>query len=304
MRSDRRDYYQGRSRSYGLTMNNKRKLQAFSTEPMRLSEMATMAEMVEAFNGLLRQQHEFNKRIVEQADAQAGIRGTVVAARQTKRDTRNLNMPSISLDGGRGADCDDPVDDMDIVNLRTLKRLLKCSNLVKILDGCLEFDEMIAAFAGGDDDDDDGGDGGGGVGCAPATFEHRLEIDTGLTSVEQVRVLNEYVFVAGVESSDPTVQSYRIREDGFSLLDSLVLSQEIRRFVLHGQIIYGCRDGADSQNLLSISVRDPWNLAELGSLDVGFAAQGLYAQGGYLYVVGDEIAVVNITNPEEMVKVN
>lgn len=148
-------------------------------------------------------------------------------------------------------------------------------------------------------------------GCVPLTnaLVALSTIDTGLTNCYTTRALNEYVYVAGLDDGvDPTLQVYRFKSDSsLVFLSSLVLSQEIRRFVLHGPYIFGCNDGADGANLISVSVYDPWNPSELDQLDVGFAAYGLDAQGQYVYVVGGtasgEIAVVDVIDPTAMVEV-
>lgn len=138
-------------------------------------------------------------------------------------------------------------------------------------------------------------------------YEETGSINTGLTHIYGVRALNEYAYVAGMHGTDPTLQSYRIKADGnFVLLNSLILSQQIQRFILHGSFLFGCRDGADGQNLISVDIGTPWNLAEKDQLDVGFAAYGLDAQGCYCYVVGgtNDVAVVDVSDPSVLRKVN
>ncbi len=138
-------------------------------------------------------------------------------------------------------------------------------------------------------------------------YQETGSIDTEMISIYGVRALNEYAYVAGLSGSDPTLKAYRIKGDGsFVLLDSLVLSQQIQRFILHGSFLFGCRDGADGQNLISVDIGTPWALAEKDQLDVGFPAYGLDAQGCYCYVVGGSagIAVVDISDPSVLRKMN
>jgi len=133
-------------------------------------------------------------------------------------------------------------------------------------------------------------------------------IDTEMTECYTTRAMNEFVYVAGLDSGQAALKIYRVKGDGnFSLLSELILPQAIRRFILHGPYIFGCNDGDVGQNLISLSVFDPWNPQSLQQLDVGFVASGLDAQGVYVYVVGGsssgKIAIVNVSDPSAMVQV-
>lgn len=271
-------------------MNNKRRLRSFSVAPV--AESATHEELVRAFNEFTRQQHEQNKRLAEQAEAQAGIRGTVVAARQKKRDSRDLNLLSISLEGGRGGDCDDPVDPTDIVNKRYLDEKLKCSNLVKILEQCLDLEDF-------------GGTGGESA-CDPFELTNQKRIDMAMTGVFAIDGLGEFVYAAGtgVSSTDPELRAYRVSPVGnaFSLVSTLVLTEPITSMILHGHYLLGCEDGGS--DLVVIDIKKPDDPEEVAVFALGASARQLHPQGRYAYVATDAgVRIVDLSVPSAPVTV-
>jgi hypothetical protein len=71
------------------------------------------------------------KRIAEQLEAACGLRG-------------DINLASdLHMEENLVREVSDPVEDTDAVNLRTLKKLLRCENLVNILEECWEYSELL-----------------------------------------------------------------------------------------------------------------------------------------------------------------
>lgn len=243
-------------------------------------------------------------------EAQSGHKGSVGVAKQTKKDNRGLLKPGLKLNDGRIAEVGDPEDDQDAVNLRTLRSALNCEQLAKLLEECADDLDVLEPVNNPNPDVDPGtGDPGtdGTGSCSPIDFTEPKIVDTGMTQCHTVRAFNEYVYVCGFDDPNPKLQVYRLQANGKPVLLSFqVLSQECRRFVLQGHHIFGCNDGADSQMVLSLDVGNPWDPAELDSLDVGFPAAGLYADANWLYVVGgeDDIAVIDFTDATALRKVN
>jgi hypothetical protein len=71
------------------------------------------------------------KRAAEHLEATAGLRGQVNIAN------------TMAMEDNPISELKDPVAPQDAVNLRTLKKMLECENLVRILEECADFSEAL-----------------------------------------------------------------------------------------------------------------------------------------------------------------
>ncbi len=253
-------------------------------------------EFISALNARLR-------NIEEWAEERSGLRGTVEFSAQKSR-TPSPGKPkqkdlAISLKNGRIGNMDDPENALDGVNLQYLKKQLECTNLIKILSNCQEFEDVAGSSAPGADGSD-GADGS--VSCGQVSLSDRRFVSTGMTNVFTVEALNEFVYAFGVDGADPTLKIYRIEYDrDLVFVSSFVLTQELRRTTMQGQFIYGANDGAGSSEVFIIDIGKPDAPFESGSLDVTDAINGLHVQGKYCYLATEaDIKIVNVadsTNP-------
>src|ERR1044072_8126902 len=168
-------------------MSNKRKLQAEYPKDLRLKEDADLSDVIRTINQLVQTQSTFNKRFTEQHELQTGLKGTVVVAAPKKKDPRGKADPGLKLELGRIAEVEDPIADTDAVNLRSLKRLLTCSNLMRILSQCQDFDDAI------EESMDD-------PACEPIELTNQKNFLTNLKDVHALQGHNEFLYVFGVDT--------------------------------------------------------------------------------------------------------
>jgi hypothetical protein len=248
-----------------------------------------------------------NKRfrdIEEWMEQMSGLRGTVEIAAQKSR-TPSPGKPkqkdlAMSMKNGRIGNVDDPENALDVVNLQYLNKRLECTNLIKILANCQEFEDVAGSSAPGADGSD-GADGSGN--CGQVTLSDRRFVSTGMTNVFSVEALNEFVYAFGVDGADPTLKIYRIEYDrDLVFVSSFVLTQELRRTTMQGQFIYGANDGAGSSEFFIVDIGKPDAPFEAGSLDVTDAINGLHVQGNKLCLAteGGDV-LVNVTDPNNPV---
>jgi hypothetical protein len=264
--------------------------------------------MIQALNetspGLGTKLHRILSALGQAHTAQTGARGPIGIQKQIKLDNKGRVDPAIRLLGNRLSGGAPAEEEDDFVIFSQLRSMLDCEALAKTLEGCAD----DTGFGQQQPEDGIPGEPGApGTGtCSTLEFGESHSVDTGLTACYAVQAFNEYVYICGVDGSDPTLNIYRVKANlTLEFLANLVLSQEIRQMVLHGHYLFGCRDGAGSQLVLALDVANPWAPTETDSLDVGFAAQGLYADGVWLFVVGEtDVASVDITNPAALRKAN
>lgn len=160
-------------------MSNKRRYD-FTLKPNQVAGIP--GDLADALNDRL-------KRIAEALESGSGLRGPVKVAKQTRYENKagreGVFQAGLDLEENRGANCADPIDDLDIVNLRTLKRYLECKNLVKTLSKCQDFEDEVEGF---DDLDDD-------PSCQSFRLQRRVVHDLGVTAAYGVKVLGQYAFV-------------------------------------------------------------------------------------------------------------
>lgn len=247
---------------------------------------------VTALNGIF-------KQIEKWAEESNGLRSTVLIARQKER-TPSPGKPkkkdlSIDLQGGRIGGGDDPLDLTDHVTLGYLNKRLECSKLLNILANCQEFEDVAGSATPGQD----GADGtDGSVTCNQITLSDKRFTATGMTNVFSTQKAQEFAYAFGLDGADPMLKVYRIQYNGdFIFVGSLVLSQELRRTCMQGQFIYGANDGAGSDTLVIIDVTRPNTPAEVGTLNVTDAINGLHVQGKYCYLATEaDIKIVNVAD--------
>lgn len=161
-------------------MSNKRRYD-FTLKPDQLTGVP--GELADALNDRM-------KRISEALESASGLRGPVRVAKQKKKENNpgreHVDVAGLNLEENRGANCADPIDDLDIVNLRTLKRFLECKNLIKILDKCQDTEDLIEGL----DDDQDTGN------CQTFRLQQRIGFDMNVANAYGVKVLGRYAFVA------------------------------------------------------------------------------------------------------------
>lgn len=114
--------------------------------------------------------------------AQAGHKGKVALAKQTAKDSTGRMAPALELDSDRIAGLADPIEDLDAVNLRTVRRLVE------------EADPQNSE-----------GDSTTGISptdvrrtvCRPLSLSDGNLTASGITTIRDVKVLNEFVYVIG-----------------------------------------------------------------------------------------------------------
>jgi hypothetical protein len=254
-----------------------------------------IAKLNETFPGLGNKLHRILSLLGTGISAQAGHKGVVGIRAQKGTDSRGRPKPSMDLQGGRISDMGDALDNQDAVTLKQIRRLIDPENLKQLLSKVDPSEIGTQGPPGA----------AGGNACTAYELRDRRKATTGLSDAHSVHVLNEFVYVFGVNGADPTLELYRINAArDLAFVDSIVLTQELRRTCLHGDHIYGAVDGASSTVMFVISVDKPDAMAEVGSLDVSEVINDIHVQGLYAWLgTAAGVIAVNISNPNEPVMV-
>lgn len=235
-----------------------------------------IAKLNELSPGLGNKLHRMFSGLGNVQSAQAGHKGSVGIKKQKRINPQGITDAAIVLERDRIAGVDDPIDDLDAVNLRTLRRLRQ---------------ELV--------EDDPQAGSKQKEACRPVALSNMKTIETGMTATYAVEVLNELAYVAGEATGTPAFEVYRIfGQNEFVLIGSVTTSEIFQRMVLHGQYVFGCRNGSNSNNLTVIDLTKPDNPTEIALFNMGAAGKGLHAQGGFVHVACDgSIKIVDVSVP-------
>lgn len=252
----------------------------------RINESITgeeIAKLNEVSPGLGNKLHRLLSTFGSSLAAQAGHKGSVGVVKQKTKNQQGIIDPALTLQQDRIAGVDDPIDDLDAVNLRTLRRLL----------GQLTEDEDAIPVNPLKEV------------CRPIAMSNGKSVDTGLTVGYAVEVLNEFVYCLGLDGTDGVLEIYTLHGDNeMTLTSRLVLTEEPSQMVLQGHYIYACKvvlftsPDFHSNNLTIIDVKMPDAPVEVVRFNVGAATNGLHVQGRYAYVACNaSIKIVDVSVP-------
>ncbi len=200
--------------------------------------------------------------------AQAGHKGGVGIVKQKAKDLKGVITPALTLDEDRIAGIADPVNDLDAVNLRTLRRLT-----VQPEEEALPLDSNKAQKDV----------------CRPIGLSNMKTVAVGMDVIYAVEVWNEYTYVLGLDGASGVLEIYVTHGDNvMSRTGRVVLSLVVRRMFLYGHHIYACNTAADSTHLLIINVKMPDVPDQVVNFNVGSPVRGVHANARFAYVACDD----------------
>lgn len=244
-----------------------------SPQNLRRTEDSLSGEEIAALNGIQsglgNKLHRLFSSLGQAVSAQAGHKGTVGIKKQEARDVKGVTAPALLLDEDRVGGVADPVNDLDAVNLRTLRRYIE--QIPDVGEGALtpaQVDKQV---------------------CRPTALSNMKTAITGMTTIYATEAQREFVYVAGEDNGTPVFQVYRILIDAnhtneMRLIASINQSEAFQRMILQGHFIFGCRTNGGSQDLTVIDVKKPHAPVEVALFNVGATCKGLHAQGRFVYV--------------------
>jgi hypothetical protein len=236
-----------------------------------------IARLNELSPGLGNKLHRMFSGLGSLISAQAGHKGTVAIKKQSSKNSQGIVDAALTMQEDRIAGVDDPIDDLDAVNLRTLRRSLP------VIEQVLPTPDKALKQV-----------------SRPIGMTNMKTVATDMTATYASDVLNEHLYVVGEVTGTPRLEIYRIfGANEMELLSTFEPSEAFQRMVLHGQYIFGCRTNAASANLTVINISKPDNPEETALFNTTIAARGIHAQEGYIYVAGvGGIKIIDVSTPE------
>lgn len=206
--------------------------------------------------------------------AAAGHRGTVVLKKQKGKDTKGVVDATLDASEGRIENVEDPVKDLDAVNLRTLRRYL-----LQEEDNRLDAEEIKRDKPA----------------CRATALTNPKRIQTGLEVLYAVEVLNEHVYVLGEAGGLGFVQIYRIKEsNAFVLVGSVQLGAIMQKMVLQGRYLYLTK-GNSGLSLVDVEVPNaPTEVSQVGIS----GGRDVFSQGRWVYTAAvNGVNIVDVSVP-------
>lgn len=226
--------------------------------------------------GLGHKLHRLFSSLGSSVAAQSGHKGGVGIVKQKAKDTKGVVEAALTLQEDRVAGLADPIEDLDAVNLRTLRRMLPDATET----GSTEGDALKEV-------------------CRPTTLSNMKTAATEMTEIYVVEVLNEFVYVLGADGFVGVLEVYvLLGENAMFRVGRLELSEIPTRMVLQGHYLYACNVNGGSQNLTVIDVKQPDTPVEVVVFDVGATAANVHAQGRFVYVAcAGSCKIVDVSVP-------